>query len=1109
MVDVDALVDGLWGEELPAAPRNALHHHIARLRAALGEESIVGSSDGYALKGGVLVDAVRFEELLAETRSALREGDVPAAADAVASALALWRGSALQGLTSTAWFSAEARRLETLRVDALEEDFEVRLALGEHRELAPALRSALGDNPFRERLWGQLMLALYRSGRQADALETFQEARRVLADELGLEPGPELRRLQEAILAHDPAIAAVPVDRRRRGNLPAPSTSFVGREDELAQVSGLLHEHRLVTLSGPPGVGKSRLAVETARSLEHECPDGIWLVDFARAGSSDDAVRLLAHAADVRGSDPLARVTSRLRAAEALVVLDACEHVLEEAGRIASTLLAECPQVRILATSREALHVASEVRLPVAPLGIAAVELFLERAGAARPGFEADDEASALAAEIVRRVDGLPLAIELAAARVNVLGLAELVSLLERRAALLRDSPASDPNRTALQELVEWSYDLLHGDEKTLLQQLAVHRGGASLASLAAVAATHDLNEATVTYLVSALVDKSIVSTSFVGGAARYDMLDTVREYVLERLADSGGLAAARGAHAQYFAALADEARVELRGPEWLRWQSRLELENDNLWAALAYALDVRDGAVAVRLGTLGWYFALADRISEGRRFIDRTLSVTTDDAPVELRIEQLADLCYLATEELDLSGALTAGEGAVSLAATAAPPWQLRVRAPDARARRRTGRRRRTRGHDGARRGRRVRGGRRRLGHRVEQSHPCDRRGTRRRGLDRRRDGGGSAPSLGCDRLRRVPRARAAARGMGRGATAGARERGRGIRSRARARRSRRVRRPRGVRPCRARDERARARRSERGRGAPAAGARRRRGRRSAVGRGPRTCAARAHRGGLRRCRPRRAALPPGARLVAAGATAPGAREPLPRPCRQPGHGRAARARGDLRARLSWQNHHRAWQSIGSGAHEPSSVREQKERLDMSTTTIDDQLDEIRRRIDRLRGRAQTRAPRVWRHLDALQQAEAAVRAALRAEASDEVEEKLAQLKTRLDIAEHSVDADASDDWATFAAAVEAELQSWDTYLERLQTSVAAKAWKTREQAEATIGEVRSRRIAVGERLAQTRNSAGTSSQTARKRVTAARNELDKTAAELSTKLR
>ncbi len=316
-----------------------------------------------------------------------------------------------------------------------------------------------------------------------------------------------------------------------------------------------------MTLTGPPGVGKSRLAVETARSLEHEFPDGIWLVDFARAGGAADAVRLLAHVVDVRGSDPLARVTSRLRDAGALVVLDACEHVLEEAARIASTLLAECPQVRILATSREALHVAGEVRIPVAPLGSTAVELFLERARAARPGFEPDAEAVALAAEIARRVDGLPLAIELAAARVNVLGLAELVSILERRAALLRDSPASDPSHTALQELVEWSYDLLHGDEKTLLQQLAVHRGGASLPSLAAVAATHGLNEATVAYLVSALVDKSIVSASFAGGVARYDMLDTVRDYVLERLAESGGLAAARGAHAEYFAALAEEAR--------------------------------------------------------------------------------------------------------------------------------------------------------------------------------------------------------------------------------------------------------------------------------------------------------------------------------------------------------------------------------------------------------------------------------------------------------------------------------------------------------------------------------------------------------------------
>jgi predicted ATPase/DNA-binding SARP family transcriptional activator len=676
VVDVDGLVDGLWGEELPAAPRNALHHHIARLRAALGEEAIVGSADGYALKNA-RVDAVRFEELLRETRAALRDVDLPAAADAVTSALALWRGPALQGLTATSWFSAEARRLETLHVDALEEDFEVRLALGEHRELAPGLRSTLADNPFRERLWGQLMLALYRSGRQADALETFQEARGVLADELGLEPGPDLRRLQEAILAHDPAIAAVPVARRRRGNLPAPATSFVGRENEVGQVTALLHEHRLVTLTGPPGVGKSRLAVETARSLEPEFPDGIWLVDFARAGGADGAVRLLAHAVDARGSDPLARVSSRLRDADALVVLDACEHVLDEAARIGSTLLADCSRVRIMATSREALRVAGEVRLPVAPLGPAAVDLFLERARSARPGFEPDDEAALLAAEIARRVDCLPLAIELAAARVNVLGLAEIVSILERRAPLLRDSPASDPSRTALQELVEWSYDLLHGDEKTLLQQLAVHRGGASLASLVAVAATHGLNEATVAYLVSALVDKSIVSAAFADAVARYDMLDAVREYVLERLDESGGLTAARKTHADYFTTLAEAAHTGLRQPEWPEWMKRLELEHDNLWAAVTYARDAPDPILAAGLGVgLGWYFGIAERVSEGRAFIEAALGAA-QNAPLPLRIELLGYLCYLATEEDDLEAAIEAGEHGLALATTSDAPWQ------------------------------------------------------------------------------------------------------------------------------------------------------------------------------------------------------------------------------------------------------------------------------------------------------------------------------------------------------------------------------------------------------------------------------------------------
>ena len=685
VVDVEELIDVLWGEELPAAPRNAVQHHVARLRAALGPESIIASADGYALHGAS-VDALRFEELLREARFALREGDIRAGADAVSRALEMWRGPPLHGLTDMPWFSAEARRLQALHVDALEEQFEAALALGDHREIVSALHTALEENPVRERLWGQLMLALYRSGRQADALETFHQARRRLVDETGLEPGPELRRLQAAILAQDPAIAPVEVEARRRGNLPAPTTSFVDRERELTEVVDLLREHRLVTLIGPPGVGKSRLALEAIRAFESEIVDGAWLVELARAGDATDVIRLVAQAVDAHGADPLARVIARLRDSDTTLLMDACEHALEEAARVVSAVLAGCPQVRVLATSREVLHIAGEVRVTLDPLplpaagstddgGSPAVRLFAARARAARPGFELTADGAPIAAEIARRVDGLPLAIELAAARLNVLGLAELGAMVERRLALLQSQPASDPMRTALWGLVEWSYDLLHADEKTLLHQLAVHRGGASLASLVAVGSSLGLDEATVTYLLGALVDKSIVLVSFPADEARYDLLDTVRDYALERLAESGGLAAARRAHAQYFATVAEAARPALRGPDWQAWTMRLTRENDNLWAALTYARDAPEPDVAIRLGaSLGWYFSFSEQVSEGRRFLELARAIASDDAPAGLWVELLASVCFLATEELDFEAAIEAGERALALAA-AAPP--------------------------------------------------------------------------------------------------------------------------------------------------------------------------------------------------------------------------------------------------------------------------------------------------------------------------------------------------------------------------------------------------------------------------------------------------
>jgi predicted ATPase/DNA-binding SARP family transcriptional activator len=686
VIPVDELIDALWGEELPAAPRNALQHHVARLRSSLGQDAIIASADGYALAGS-RVDALRFEEALDEARAVSREGDARTGAASIAMALSLWRGAALQGLTDTAWFRAEAQRLESLRVDALEEQFEAALALGEHREILSSLWLTVDENPYRERLWGQLMLALYRSGRQADALEIFHDARRVLSDQLGLEPGPQLRQLQEAILAHDPAIAAVPPE-PRRGNLRTPTSLFVDREDELAKVVGLLREHRLVTLTGPPGVGKSRLALEAARLLDGETSAGAWLVELADAGGPTGVVRLVAQAVDARGQDLLARVIARLRDAEAILVFDACEHALEEAARVAAALLAECAGVRVLATSREVLHLTGEARLAVQPLAVGdrewvaaspALQLFAARARAARPGFELTAEAVPVAVEIARRVDGLPLAIELAAARMNVLGLSELLSAVKRRPVSLDGQAVADPSSIALQGLVEWSYDLLHGDEKTLLHQLVVHRGGASLPSLLALAAEEGLDEATATYLLGALVDKSIVTVSFPDDEARYYLLDTVREYALERLIESGRFEATVRAHAEYFAALADAARTELRAPtpSPRLASSSLAREDDNFWAALSYARDARDAVTAARLAAgLGWYFGIAERVAEGRAFIEAALP-TADAAPLPLRIELLAYLCYLATEEGDLVVAVEAGERGLALASESDAHWE------------------------------------------------------------------------------------------------------------------------------------------------------------------------------------------------------------------------------------------------------------------------------------------------------------------------------------------------------------------------------------------------------------------------------------------------
>src|SRR6266704_2954258 len=493
VVGVDRLVDGIWGANLPGEPANALQVVVSRLRRALAPDQVVVSRPpGYLLAiDPERVDAVRFERLAAAGRAAIAAGDAERASGLLQAALDLWRGDALADFPGVPTARAAATRLEELRLAALEDRIEVDLGLGRQARVIGELQALVEREPLRERLHAQLMRALYATGRQADALGAYQRARAVLAERAGLDPGPELRRLEAHLLAQDPALAIAPelpdaappepgaaadVAPRAPGataavapsNLPAPLTSFVGREEEIAQVRKLLGRGRLVTLVGPGGAGKTRLALEAVTRLlagGEVGRDGAWLVELASLrdpallpGAVLDAVsprvelaRLEAPAAGGEGGGAARRPLRALANRHLLLILDNCEHLVEAAANLVETILGACPGVRVLATSREALRVPGELRLPVPALPMPpedlddpeellafdAGRLFVERARAVVPSLELGASQARAIVEICRRLDGLPFAIELAAARVNVLPVAELAARLHDRFRLL------------------------------------------------------------------------------------------------------------------------------------------------------------------------------------------------------------------------------------------------------------------------------------------------------------------------------------------------------------------------------------------------------------------------------------------------------------------------------------------------------------------------------------------------------------------------------------------------------------------------------------------------------------------------------------------------
>ncbi|MEV4392945.1 BTAD domain-containing putative transcriptional regulator [Nonomuraea sp. NPDC049607] len=738
-VSADRLIDDLWGAEPPERAGNALQAKVSRLRAALGRDRVPYQAAGYRLRlePSDEVDAARFRSLVAPAGPAAGPRERAAL---LTEALGLWRGPAFADVADEEFARGAARRLEEQRLSVLEEQAEARLAAGDHLLLAGELAGLVARHPLRERLRAVQLRALYVAGRQSEAIASYADLRDRLADELGVDPGPALTTLFEAILRQDPALlAGTPApaesgtapDGEARTNLPAPLGDLVGRDAATAEVRRLLRAGRLVTLTGPGGVGKTRLALEAARGAAaspeegpaEEFGDGVWLVELAgwRGGADDLAQHVAAvlglrddatpasgaDAAPVSGGDAAggaagARVAGALRRRELLLVLDNCEHVVEAAASLAGGLLAAAPRLRVLATGREPLDLAGERVFVVEPLPEAdAVRLFVERAAASAPGFSpADDETRELVAAVCRRLDGLPLALELAATRVRGLGVRELAARLEDRFAVLTRGRRGAPERQrTLRAVIDWSWELLSTPERVVLRRLAVHRDGCTLEAAEEVCPGDGVAADEVLDLVTRLVDRSLAVMTDGPAGPRYGLLESVAAYARERLREADDLDETRERHLRYYTALAERAEPALRGAGQREWLARLDAESANLRAALEEAAGRGDAVLADRLGcALSWWWLLRGRLHEGRRSLARVCALAPGSAGARVAHAAFTLLTGGRPEpvplgDLSSSGAAVPGRvvwlyayalfnagdldtGALDLAAASEDPW-------------------------------------------------------------------------------------------------------------------------------------------------------------------------------------------------------------------------------------------------------------------------------------------------------------------------------------------------------------------------------------------------------------------------------------------------
>ncbi|MGY1743891.1 AfsR/SARP family transcriptional regulator [Blastococcus sp. SYSU D00695] len=602
LVSTDRLVGTLWGDAPPPGAGTALRAYVSRLRGALGDAvALRYRPPGYCLSlDGATLDAEAFERLVATARSAAAAGEPERALADLDAGLALWRGDALAEFADEEFAAATAARLTELRTSATEDRLELLLELGRAAEALPELEAAVRRHPTRERPAVALMRALYATGRQADALAAFHDLRTRLDEELGVEPAAAARALYRRILVHDPALAGRPPP----GNLPRRASGFVGREREVDRVLAALRAGPLVTLTGVGGAGKTRLAVEVATRDRARFADGVWLCELAAlpdGGPVGHAVAAVLNVQQRPGLSIEQTVVEYLRSRTALLVVDNCEHVLAPAARLVAAVVAHCPDVVVLATSREPLGVEGEQLWPVPPLPAQdAAELFLQRARAVSPDLRLDAADAEAVATVCARLDGLPLGIELAAARIRVMTPAEIARRLEE-APLVGGGRGAVARHQSLGQAIDWSYRLLPEAERRVFRGLSVFVGGADLRAVHRVADPEATGDEALDRLTR-LVERSMVAAVNGGAHSRYRLLETLRAYGRARTEADGSGGALHRRHAAYYVDLAERAARGVQGPDERAWVQEALAETDNLRAAFLHTCADGDRDLALRL---------------------------------------------------------------------------------------------------------------------------------------------------------------------------------------------------------------------------------------------------------------------------------------------------------------------------------------------------------------------------------------------------------------------------------------------------------------------------------------------------------------------------